>query len=163
MSPEPSDSEEERRRAIFVVHGRNERLRRSLFEFLRSVGLRPIEWTRAVAMTREGSPYVGDVLTRALQAAQAIVVLLTPDDVARLSDDLVDDRTTPEDTELSGQPRPNVLFEAGMAYGWDSSRTILVQIGRLRPISDILGRHVLYLSDSPERRQDLLIRLRTAG
>ena len=47
MSEEPGPDP----RDVLVVHGRNEDLRRSMFEFLRSIGLNPIEWSMAVAMT----------------------------------------------------------------------------------------------------------------
>ena len=49
-----------------------------MFDFLRSLGLDPIEWSEAVAMTKETSPFIGQVLDIALDNAQAIVVLLTP-------------------------------------------------------------------------------------
>ena len=47
---------------VFVVHGRNQAAADSMFAFLRSLGLKPIEWDQAVAMTGKGSPYVGEVL-----------------------------------------------------------------------------------------------------
>ena len=56
----PSDN-----RSVFVVHGRNEPLRKSIFEFLRSINLSPLEWTTAVELTGEGSPYIGQVLDAA--------------------------------------------------------------------------------------------------
>jgi predicted nucleotide-binding protein len=49
-------------RKVFVIHGRNEPARRGLFDFLRALGLEPIEWSQAIAMTGQGSPYIGDVL-----------------------------------------------------------------------------------------------------
>jgi hypothetical protein len=48
-------------RSVFVVHGRNEALRRSLFEFLRSINLSPMEWTTPVELAGDGSPYIGQV------------------------------------------------------------------------------------------------------
>ena len=50
-----------------------------------------------------------------------------------------------------------------MAMGRYPNRTVLVQIGTLRPFSDVGGRHVLRLNNSSQRRQDLADRLRTAG
>jgi len=47
---------------VFVVHGRNETARAAMFGFLRAIGLWPVEWSEAVAMTGEGSPYVGRCL-----------------------------------------------------------------------------------------------------
>ncbi|MCZ7537472.1 MAG: nucleotide-binding protein [Acidimicrobiia bacterium] len=31
-----------------------------MFDFLRAIGLQPIEWTQAVALTGKGSPYIGE-------------------------------------------------------------------------------------------------------
>lgn len=148
---------------VFVVHGRNERAREAIFTFLRSIGLDPLEWSRAVMATQKTAPYVGEVLDAAFKQANAIVVLLTPDDEARLLEAfrMPDDPT--HETELTGQARPNVLFEAGMAMGRSEERTILVELGNLRPFSDIAGRHVIRLNNSPEQRQELANRLEAAG
>ena len=148
-------------RKVFVIHGRNEPARRGLFAFLRSIGLDPIEWSEAVTMTGKGSPYIGDVLNVAFGAAQAVVVLQTPDDVAHLHESLTypgDPETTPQT-----QPRPNVLFEAGMALARDEDRTIIVELGQVKSFSDIHGRHVVRLDNGVPKRQELANRLKTAG
>jgi len=148
-------------RKVFVIHGRNDAARRGLFEFLRSVGLSPIEWSEALGMAGEASPYIGDVLDAAFGAAQAVVVLETPDDIAYLHPSLTD----PDDPECQPQPqpRPNVLFEAGMAMGRDPKRTVIVELGQIRVFSDIHGRHVVRLDNSVAKRQDLAQRLQKAG
>ncbi len=148
-------------RKVFVIHGRNELARKGLFEFLRSIGLDPIEWSQAIALTGKGSPYIGEVLDAAFGAAQAVVVLQTPDDVAHLHESL----TYPGDPETSPQmqPRPNVLFEAGMAMGRDEDRTVIVELGRVKVFSDIHGRHVVRLDSTVGQRQALAQRLQTAG
>lgn len=148
-------------RTVFVVHGRNEPLRAAMFDFLRSIGLRPLEWDQAVALTGSGSPYVGDVLDAAFAQAQAFVVLLTPDEVAYLRSDIAP-QDDPE-TQPALQARPNVLFEAGMALGHDATRTVLVEIGSLRPFSDIVGRHTVRLGNDPKSRKAFVQRLASAG
>lgn len=150
------------RRKVFVVHGRNSRARDGMFVFLRSIGLQPIEWSEAVAMTGKGAPYIGEVLDAALAVAQAIVVLMTPDEVAYLRPEYASPDETAE-KEPAPQARPNVLFEAGLAMGRSPDRTILVELGKVRPFSDIGGRHVLRLSSEPGNRKQLADRLRTAG
>ena len=148
---------------ILVVHGRNMSARDALFSFLRSIELRPIEWSEAVKETGQASPYIGQVLDTAFATAQAVVVLLTPDDEARLREALRATDDLPHEARLTGQARPNVLFEAGMAMERDQRRTVLVEIGALRPFSDIAGRHTIRLNNTTERRQELAQRLEAAG
>jgi hypothetical protein len=50
-----------------------------------------------------------------------------------------------------------------MAIGRDPRRTILVELGDVRPFSDIAGRHAVRLDGTPKTRLDLAIRLETAG
>ena len=158
---EADSSGDDRRRKVFVVHGRNEPARAAMFSFLRSIGLQPIEWSQAVAATGEASPYIGTVLDSAFDAAQAVVVLMTPDEIAYLRHEYSSDDSDP-DREPAAQARPNVLFEAGMAMGRDPKRTVLVELGVMRPFSDIAGRHILRMTDEPERRKELAQRLETA-
>ncbi len=150
-------------RKVFVVHGRNPEIRDELFVFLRALDLQPLEWSQAVQMTGQPAPYIGDILDAALSRVQAVVVLFSPDDVVRLRKELWTDDESPTETDLSGQARPNVLFEAGMAMGRFPNRTVLVEIGSVKPFSDIGGRHLMRLNNSTERRQDFALRLRNAG
>jgi hypothetical protein len=148
---------------VFVVHGRHQRVRDDLFNLLRAAGLHPIEWTEAISETGHAAPYTGQVLEAAFVDAQAVVVLLTPDDEVRLRDDLVLPKDGIHEREMRRQARPNVLFEAGMAFGSHPDRTILVQVGDVKPFSDVAGRHVVHLADDVASRHDLLIRLKKAG
>lgn len=150
-------------RNVFVVHGRNMVARDEMFIFLRSIGLRPLEWSQVVTMTGIATPYIGDILETAFSAAQAVVVLLTPDDEARLREMYRGPDEPAYEAELTPQARPNVLFEAGMAMGSHPDRTMLVQFGELRPFSDVVGRHVIKMDGSGPRRQDLAQRLKTSG
>jgi predicted nucleotide-binding protein len=148
---------------VFVVHGRDDRLRRDFFSFLRALKLEPLEWSEALRLTGKAAPYIGEILDKAFDSAQAVVVLLTPDDEVRLVPDLW--LSDVEDTEKSLllQARPNVLFEAGMAFGRNPDRTLLVQVGQVKAFSDVAGRHVVRLTNAPESRQDIAERLRTDG
>ena len=148
---------------VFVVHGRNLTARNELFSFLRAIDLHLLEWSEAVQATGKTSPYIGEILDAAFSRAHAVVVLFTPDDEARLKEEFWADSEPSHETELTGQARPNVLFEAGMAMGRFENRTILVELGVLRPFSDVAGRHVLRLDNSTPRRQELAQRLETAG
>lgn len=150
-------------RKVFVVHGRNELARRAMNDFLRSIDLRPIEWSEAMKLTGEAAPFVGSVVEAGFGAAQAVVVLLTGDDLAKLSPDLLISDDPSYEKELTPQARPNVLFEAGFAFGRHPTRTVIVELGQLRPFSDVQGRHVIRMNNSAQKRQDLADRLRTAG
>jgi len=150
-------------RTVFVVYGRNEKVRRAFFEFLRSLGLEPLEWNSAVLKTGRAAPFVGHILDRAFQSAQAIVVLFTPDDVGKLKKCFHTRSDGVSERSLTGQARLNVIFEAGMAFGRFPNRTILVEIGAIRPISDLAGRHVVRFDGSLEKRRDLANRLGIAG
>lgn len=147
---------------MFVVHGRNLAARDGVWAFLRAIGLRPLEWSQAVRLTGDAAPFIGQVLDRAFESAQAVVVLLHPDEIAYIRRELADGEDDPEFAPAA-QARPNVLFEAGMALGRHPKRTVLVQHGVVRPFSDIAGRHLVTLDNSPARRKELAQRLQTAG
>lgn len=150
-------------KSVFVVHGRNEELRRSLFNFLRSLGLNPLEWVKAIALTKKPSPYVGEILDAAFSKAAAVIVLLTPDDEAKLKDEFIKPSDGSHEKQLTGQSRANVLFEAGMAFGRDANKTVLVQVGEHRFFSDIGGRHVVHLDGTPAKRREFATKLQNAG
>jgi len=160
---EPITQKWTRSQEVFVVHGRNTGLRDTMFDFLRAIGLHPIEWIEAVNATGKTSPYVGEVLDVAFDRAQAIIILLTPDDEARLREVFINPSDPEYGKRLTPQARPNVLFEAGMAMGRAPNRTIIVEMGDLIPFSDISGRHIVRLDNSTERRHELALKLRTAG
>ena len=123
----------------------------------------PTEWNSAIAQTKKGSPYIGQVLDAGFSKAVATVVLLTPDDEARLKNEFFRRKSDPGyEAKLTGQPRPNVLFEAGMAFGHHPDNTVIVQVGKIRPISDLTGRHIVHLDDSVETRHQLIIKLKAA-
>jgi Predicted nucleotide-binding protein containing TIR-like domain len=75
---------QENAKNVFVVYGRNELAKRAMYEFLRAIGLTIVEWEQAVALTKKGTPFVGEILEAAFRVSKAVVVLLTGDDEARL-------------------------------------------------------------------------------
>ena len=159
----PGELPPEDLREVFVVHGRNLAARDALFEFLRAIDLHPLEWAEASIATGKPAPYIGEILDAAFSKACVVVVLFTPDDEVRLRQEFRGDTEPPHETNLTGQARPNVLFEAGMAMGRHPERTVLVELGNLRPFTDISGLHVIRMDGSSQRRQELAQRLGTAG
>ena len=158
------DSKKANPKKVFVVHGRNENARKAIFAFLRSIDLQPIEWGEARRATGKATPYTGEILDNAFNIAQAVIVLFTGDDIARLREEFVKNDDPAYEKILTPQARTNVIFEAGLAFGTHPDRTILVQLAneKTRPFSDIYGRHFLKLSNSPESRFELISRLETA-
>lgn len=150
-------------KVVFVVRGRNDKAKDAMCEFLRSIGLFPLLFEEAVIKSGKTSPYIGEVLETAFSLAQAVVVLMTPDDEGQLRRPLRRIHELTYETELTPQPRMNVVFEAGMAMGIAKNRTVLVELGNLRPFSDISGRHRVMLDNSIEKRKDLIGRLQNAG
>lgn len=150
-------------RSVMVIYGRDQRARDSLFTFLRALKLDPLEWDELVKKTGEGSPYTGKVIKTGFDQAQAAVVLFTPDDEARLRNELCSKDDGLEETQLSGQARQNVLIEAGMALALYPDRTILLQLGQVRSASDLSGRHIIKLEDNAKSRNKLVKSLETAG
>jgi predicted nucleotide-binding protein len=130
---------------------------------LRALGLRVVEWERAVSQTGQASPFIGDVVLAGMQIADAVLVLLTPDDMAQLRPDLLSDGDGPDEREVRGQARSNVIYEAGIADTLDRSRTLIVEIGRVKSPSDLSGRNVVRFDGSPQARDRLIARLSTAG
>jgi predicted nucleotide-binding protein len=158
QAPKPKSS-----KTVFVVHGRDDKLRESMFNLLRALGLEPLEWSQAIQATKKSSPYIGEILETAFSLAQAIIVIFSGDDEAKLREEFWGQNEPTYEKEVTPQSRPNVIFEAGMAMGGNESRTILVQVGKLRPISDIAGRHITHLDNSAEKKQELATKLKGAG
>jgi len=150
-------------RAVFVVHGRDAAARIALWSFLEDLGLHPLEWNEGVVATGHATPFTGQVLEAAFQLAQAVVVLMTPDDEARLHTDLHGEHEPDYERHLTCQARPNVLFEAGMAFGSHPERTVIVEIGILRPVSDLAGRNVVRIGKTKGPLEALVTRLEAAG
>lgn len=151
------------KKTVFVVHGRNQKIKDAVFTFLRAIDLKPLEWEEAKNLVLGAAPYIGDVLAAAFSKVTAILVLFTPDDEAKLRDMFVAESDEAYEKKLTPQARPNVLFEAGMAFGYNPDRTILVEIGKLRPFSDIYGRHTVRLDSSAEKKMALINALRKSG
>ncbi len=162
-SPDGAEQPPADRRTVFIVAGRDQAAVGAVVATLRALGLRIVEWEHAVAKTGLPNPYVGDVVEAGLRMADAVVVILTPDDVVRLRDDLTRDDDGPEERDVSMQARPNVYYEAGIADTLGRDRTVILEVGKVKPFSDASGRHVVRYDGSSGRRNVLAERLRVAG
>jgi hypothetical protein len=128
-----------------------------MFDFLRALDLAPEEWEEAIARTAKGSPPTHEVVRELFRDVQAVVVILTPDEVATLRREL--------GGSGAGEPqaRPNVIFEAGFAWGLYPERTLFVRIGPHRAISDIVGLYYWQFTGDQDSRHRLAGALKTAG
>jgi predicted nucleotide-binding protein len=94
---------------------------------------------------------------------QAVVVLFSPDEIAYLKEQFWSASDKQSDGKAAGQARPNVLFEAGLALGAHPEKTVIVQVGKVRPFSDIAGKHLVKLTNDTGKRNDLANRLAKIG
>jgi predicted nucleotide-binding protein len=146
--------------SVFVVHGQDQDAAETIVSLLREVELLPRDFADARRMTASPMPYVGEVLATAFEVAQAVLLIFTPDERVELKDRLRGERPI----QVDFQPRPNVLIEAGIALATHPDRTVIVEMGTVRPISDLAGRHVVrWTDDTPAARSELLDRLTDAG
>lgn len=162
IAAQPSEDDAgPRNNVVFVVHGRDKDAKDAVFSLLDAAQLTPRSFDEVRQRGQDPLPYVGKVLDDAFAEAQAVLVLFTPDERVGLVDRL---RRQDETVREEYQPRPNVLLEAGMALARHPRRTVIVEFGRVRPISDLAGRHTArWEHDTPENRSDVLSRLRAAG
>lgn len=152
-----------RKKDVVLVYGRNEQITRDMKALLRAMGLTPIDFPQALRRTRSGAPFIGEVLDSALKKDQPVLVLLTPDDAARLQPAYRKTSDGAYESKLTGQARPNVLFEAGMAFGRGPKSTVIVEVGKLRPFSDVAGRHAVQLDNEVASHLELATKLENAG
>lgn len=150
-------------RKVFVVHGRDHSFASAMSDFIRSLDLVPMEWSEAVALTGKGAPYLNEVLRAALNVAQSIVILLTPDNEARLRPALSAKDESDDEKEFRFHPRQNVVYEAGLAFGMAPDRTIIVKAGPVLIASDMQGLNYVAFDGDPGSRNRLAERLRVCG
>lgn len=138
---------------VFVVYGRNGKALAAMRLFLRALKLEPLDFD-TVKDELGGSPFIGEIIRRGMERAQAIVVLFTPDEYTALRPELWNVHDVTSD-KVRWQPRPNVIFEAGMALAIDERRTILAVFGGVSLSSDLHGRYFLTLNNSVATRNAL--------
>lgn len=146
---------------VFVVHGRDMRPVEVVRQFLQFLGLHMMTWSEAVAATGQAQPHTYDVVRAGMDAASAIIVIFSPDDLAKVKDEFSEENDP--DRTPQGQPRQNVLLEAGMAFAIGRERTTFVKTAATRDISDIAGFNWVKLNGAYDSRLDLKGRLARAG
>ena len=104
-------------REVFVVHGRNEAARDAMFQFLRALDLHPLEWPEVVKRTGKGSPTNMEIVHAGFRDVQAIVVLFTPDDEARLREPLHGGTEATHEAQATGTGKTQRHLRSGYGHG----------------------------------------------
>jgi predicted nucleotide-binding protein len=141
---------------VFVIHGRNHEAVREMNRFLRALGLEPVNF-KDLRATLGGTATIAEVVFAGMAQAQGVIALFTGDEYAALRPE---HREEHEDaTQIARwQGRPNVIFEAGMAFGRDRDRVVFVLLGAVELFSDVAGVHVLRPNNAADGDRYVLMR-----
>jgi hypothetical protein len=130
-------------------------------DFLAAIGLKALDLQRdLVSLTGSASPTTLETIVEGFKVAKAVVVLFTPDEDSTLREEFAE---TAEEKVAVPQARPNVYFEAGYAFHSHPRRTVLVELGRTRRLSDLADRLAVPMDNSEYSRKLVVDRLRNAG
>ena len=140
-------------KTVFIIHGRDSEAHRELVRFISAIGLQELPF-ETVADGLGSTPFIADVVTTGIQKADAVIALFTPDEQAVLYDPQSGRSLGREERASRWQARPNVMFEAGVAFGYSKREPILTLLGAdVSLFSDVAGRHFIRLEDSKAKRQ----------
>jgi len=149
---------------VVVVHGRDAARTAFFFKLLQRLNVHAVAFDELIARSGSSSPSIRQLIRTAFTQAQAVIILFTGDDVANLRPDLLGTSEGGDERMPTPQPRPHLLFEAGVAVALQPDRTIIVEVQPLRGLLNLDGVHVVRFSTgSREERTQLVNRLRAAG
>ncbi len=145
---------------VFVIYGRDQLAHEHLARFIEALGLEELAFER-ISNQLGPAPFIADIVTTSIEQADAVIVLFTPDEHAALfgkKDEANQSESEryliDEEGGTRWQARPNVLFEAGVAYGTKPEKTVLVTIGTdVRLFSDMGGKHFVQLAEEGGKRK----------
>lgn len=159
----PSSNPSAKSRQVFVIHGRDEQARAGVFDLIRSLGLAPLEWEHLIREIGSGAPSLYNVVSNAPRFAQAVVALMTPDDIVELHPSLLEPHEVAAGGTRACQARPNVFIELGISLAVLPERTIVLRAGDMRWPADLEGLNYIRVTESADWCNKLAERLRTAG
>lgn len=148
------------KRYVFVVRGRDQAAYNALAELLVSLDLRIITWEEATRGVESGTPHTLDIVRAGIDMSNAVVVLMTPDDLGQVKPEFGQATDNPREGTPSGQARQNVVFEAGWAMALNQGRVVLVRVGDVRNLSDIEGLNYVNLTNDISARKTFINRLK---
>lgn len=131
---------------IFVIYGRDQAAHEELVRFISSLGLEELSFD-SIGNSLGPNPFIADIVVEGVSRADAVIALFTPDEQAALYSP--NGTLVHEAQAARWQSRPNVIFEAGLAYGLNKSKTVLVTLGTdVSLFSDVSGIHFVKLDDA---------------
>jgi predicted nucleotide-binding protein len=151
------------KRYVFVVRGRDKAAYDALASLLYALDLRIVTWDDAARGAGGGTPHTLDIVRAGIEMANAVIVLMTPDDLGQVKPEFHSLRDDPREATPSGQARQNVIFEAGWAMALNQSGVVLVRVGDVRQLSDVDGLNYVRLTGDLSSRRQLVGRLRACG
>jgi len=150
------------KRHVFIVRGRDNDAYKALVALLLALDLRIVTWDDAARAAGGGTPHTLDIVRAGIELSDAVVVLMTPDDLGQVKEEFFNPvRDDPREGRQTGQVRQNVVFEAGWAMALNQSKVILIRVGDVRPLSDIDGLNYVWLEDDISARRQLVGRLKS--
>lgn len=151
-------------REVVVIHGRDTARTTFIFKLLQRLNVHAVAFDELIARSGSNSPSIRELIRLAFTQAQAVLVLFTGDDLASLRPDLHGTVEGSGERTPAPQPRPHILFEAGVAVALQHERTIIVEVPPLRGLLNLDGVQVVrFATGSAEERTLLASRLRAAG
>ena len=139
---------------VFIIHGQNQNAADEMAKFVFSLGLEPLKFGEIRSRMGGGNTNIADVVVQGMSEAAHVIALFTPDEFSELRPKLARGKKGEELHRWQG--RPNVIFEAGIAYGRDPERVIFVKLGDVSLFTD--ANHVHYYkptNDPKGHRKDL--------
>jgi len=144
---------------VFIVSGRCRAARDAIVRILSGAGLKVVDFPEAKDDAGTGMTIVDYIVERAHQSANAVLVLMTPDEIAFLRRELSSPGDRPEERGPIKQSRPNVIDELGRSMSSRRNKTVLVSMGDIRIPSNEAGYFVERFDGSEDKRKDLLLAL----
>jgi hypothetical protein len=138
----------------FIVHGHDEQARSALENFLNALGVRVVPFHRAAPADMAAS--ILETVLAGISKADVVFILFTPDEQSSFYSPSTGQylAQTEEGEALAGwQPRPNVIFEAGVAVAVARAKTALIKLGPIRRISDLDGVRYINLNEPNAHHQ----------
>lgn len=157
----PSQRADRPRDTVFIIYGRNAHVVTELTKYLQALQLKVVQFNELSSDAGPNAP-VFEIVKQGVARSGAVIALFTPDEWSVLEPSL----RSPSDKQHEVQryqPRPNVLYEAGLAFALNPDATVLVSLGNVDVPSDLHGIHVVRLNDGVDARKLLRDKLVACG